>query len=144
MYSIVRESSVTLLQALTYKSDFEAERRDREAAHSKLAELEKDLAKKEGHFRLERATYEQHFGQCEKEKGASQRRMELKVQSLETSLEHCNSDLVKEKQESEKLREELKAKMNQVKQYKKENDRQKAQVCLSFVYAVVVRVDFVL
>ena len=32
------------IQVKNYKSDFEEERRDREAAHSKLADLEKDVA----------------------------------------------------------------------------------------------------
>ena len=36
--------AILSMQAKIYKSDFEEERRDREAAHSKLADLEKDMA----------------------------------------------------------------------------------------------------
>ena len=36
--------AILSMQAKIYKSDFEEERRDREAAHSKLADLEKDVA----------------------------------------------------------------------------------------------------
>ena len=33
---------------MTYKSDFEEERRDRESAHSKMADMEKQIAQLKG------------------------------------------------------------------------------------------------
>ena len=91
--------SAVLLQVQTYKLDFEDERKDREAAHGKIADV---LTTKQ---------------QLEKE-----------MKATVTSLEKLQDDVVKSKREADTLREELKAKVSQVRQYKKENDRLKGQV----------------
>ena len=106
----------------TYKLDFKAERKDQEAAHSKLADLERELAREKGQIDVERATYETHFR--EHQHG------ELKKQNekLEKDMEKLQNDLSKHKIEANKLREKILAKVSQVRQYKKENDRLKTQV----------------
>ena len=99
--------------------DFEAERKDREVAHSKLADLENTLAKEKSRIDVERAAYKKHFGQGSKEK-----------EKVEKDMDNLRSELAKHKAEEDKLREDMKAKVSQVRQYKKENDRLKAQVCV--------------
>jgi chromosome segregation ATPase len=119
------------VQIESYKLDFEAERKDRVAAHSKLADLEREMAKKKSHIDVERATYEKRFG--EYQKGAAsytEQKKQLTKQKgeLEREVDKLRSDSAKQKVEVDKLRDEVKAKVSQVRQYKKENDRLKAQV----------------
>ena len=45
-------------------------------------------------------------------------------------MDNLRSELAKHKVEEDKLREDMKAKVSQVRRYKKENDRLKAQVCV--------------
>ena len=101
-----------LMQADMYKLDFEAERRDREVAHSKLADLEKILAR-EKDFKDSTVSY----GELKKQK-----------EKLAKDVERLQSDVLKYEEETYMLREEMRAKVSQVRQYKKENDRLKAQV----------------
>ena len=119
---------ICLLQSESYKSDFEAERKDREAAHSKLADLERELAREKGHIDAERATYEKRFGEYQQEKAASYGELRKQKQTLETEIEKLKTSSAKRKAEEDKLREDVRAKVSQVRQYKKENDRLKAQV----------------
>ena len=102
--------------------DFEAERKDREAAHSKLADLERELARVKGCIGVERATCETR---CKEYQHA-----ELKNQNetLAKDIEKLQNDLAKHKREADKLHEDIRAKVSQVRQYKKENDRLKSQV----------------
>ena len=126
------------LQIVSYKSDFEAERRDREAAHSKLADLEKALEKEKGHIGYERAAYEKRFDEFQQgsaKNAASyavlkkqKEKLEKEVKASLASSEKLQEDLTKSTRESARLQEEMKAKVSQVRQYKKENDRLKAQV----------------
>ena len=120
--------------------DFEAERKDREAAHSKLADLERALAKEKSHIDVERATYEQQFEkyqQVSKKDAASYGDLKKQKEKLERELKACvatvdklQNDVVKSKREADNFRVEMQAKVSQVRQYKKENDRLKAQVCV--------------
>ena len=106
----------------SYKLDFEAERKDREAAHSKLADLERELAREKGCIDVERATYEIHFREHQHTK------LKNRNETLAKDIEKLRNDLAEHKREADKLREEIRAKVSQVRQYKKENDHLKTQV----------------
>ena len=82
---------ISIVQVKSYKSDFEDERRDREAAHSKLADLEKEVA---SHRELKKK-----YDKLEREMKAS-------VASVKKLLR----DAMESKEETEKLRGELQTK----------------------------------
>ena len=133
VHSII-DGGTFCVQVESYKLDFEAERKDREVAHSKLADLERAFEKEKGHIDAERATYEQQF---ERYQQGSRKDGDLKQQKekLERELKACvatvdkfQNDVVKSKREADNLRVEMQAKVSQVRQYQKENDRLKAQV----------------
>ena len=103
----------------SYKLDFEAERKDREIAHGKLADLEKELAREKSRIDVERAAYARDYLHIE---------LKNQDEALTKDIEKLRDDLTKQKGEADKLREEVRAKASQVRQYKKENDRLKTQV----------------
>lgn len=124
---------IVILQIESYRSDFEAERKDRESAHSKLADLERELAREKNRIDAERAAYQKHFGELQqgsKEKAASYGELEKQMEDVEK----LKADSAKHKVETDKHSLELQAKVCQVQQYKKENDCLKAQVVGFFVY----------
>ena len=102
----------------SYKSDFEAERKDREAAHSKLADLERELAKEKSSVDVEKEAQFREYVHIELKQN----------ETVAKDNEKLRSDLVKHKGETDKLREEIQAKVSQVRQYKKENKCLKSQV----------------
>ena len=120
-----------LMQADIHKLDFEEERKDRTAAHNKLADLERALAQERDHFSFERATYQKRLGEYQqglKESAASYGELKKQKTKLEKDVEKLQGDVLTCKVDADKLREDMKAKVSQVRQYKKEYDRLKAQV----------------
>ena len=82
------------MQVKSYKSDFEEERRDREVAHSKLADLEKDMATL--------GEWKKKFEKLEKENKASEATVKklladkeestLQIKRLEEKLRHKTTE----------------------------------------------------
>jgi hypothetical protein len=99
-----------MLQLKDYKLDFEAERKDREIAHGKLADLERELAREKARINVERATYERDYLHIE---------LKNQDEALTKDIEKLRNDLTKEQREADKLRGEVQAKVSQVRQYKR-------------------------
>ena len=104
-----------------YRSDFKAERRDGEEAHSQIADLQKEIAQYKGE---EASTYLQRINVLENQLAEHQ-------QSLST-VELVNQKLPREVQSAREkcqgLEQDIQAKSSQVKQYAKEVERLKQQV----------------
>ena len=132
----------------SYKTDFVAERRDREAAHGKMADMEKEIAQLKGLSSHEKAELEFEIGELKKYKDTYKE----VLQEKEDRLQFATIELEKHKkilhdleavhkkhvQESGKqiqdltsqvsqTKSELQAKVSQVKQYAKENEKVKAK-----------------
>ena len=124
---------------MSYKSDFEAERSDRENAHCKVADLQKKLTQLESLTGHERAGY-QH--ELEQDNQAIKERLQKTDQELKrhkqilTDLERvyqrhvqeASKDLDHWRNQADSRQEEVQAKSSQVKQYAKENAKLKQQV----------------
>ena len=138
---------------ITYKSDFEEERRDREAAHSKMADMEKKKAQLTGH---EGATYKHEIYELKQDKQVLKEELHKKHKEIEkvtgdfwaikadlkkyqtvlADLEIVHKKHVQAartesknlKQIAEDAMSDLQAKTSQVKQYAKENDALKKEI----------------
>ena len=97
-----------------YRDDFKAERRDRESAHSIIADLEKHSVRDcdENHLKNQLCLAEQR---CES--------LSQELTSARGEMEDC-------RHECQMLRHQLQSKSSQVKQYAKEVDRLKQAVIL--------------
>ena len=107
------------MQAELYKEDFESERRDREVAHGKFADLQKKYVYDVGELKAELAQMKENLNHhqdrlAEVEQVNHRRAMEMKSLLEEVS----------------KNQQEVQAKASQVKQQKKQVDSLKEQVCL--------------
>lgn len=117
-----------------YKSDFEEERKDREAAHSKMADMEKRFVQLEGRSGHERATYAHEVGELERDNEVIKEQLRARDQELqkvkkELEKHKCNlADLeVIHQKHVVEAKNDLLAKASQVKQYAKENETLKQQ-----------------
>ena len=119
---------------MSYKSDFEDERRDREVAHSKMADMEKELLQLKSRTGLERATLERELGELEEDKCAIKEQLQNRDQELQEVKKELEKhkqiladlEVVHQKRMTETQREHQ-AKASQVKQYAKENESLKQQ-----------------
>ena len=107
-----------------YRSDFEAERRDREEAHSQTADLQKELALYKGQPGQEANPYEQNIAVLENQLAEHQESLSA-VELLNQKL-HKEVKLARER--CHELEQDMQAKSSQVKQYAKEVDRLKQLV----------------
>ena len=132
----------------SYKSDFEEERKDRAAAHGKMADMEKEIAQLKGLSSHEKAELEHEVGELEKYKDTYKEALQDRDKKLRFAtdelekhkkilhdLETVHSRHVKKsgKQIQEltsqvsEAKSELQAKVSQVKQYSKENEKVKGK-----------------
>jgi len=102
--------------------DFESERCDREIVHGKIADHQKKYAHDVGELKEQLAQMEEHLSHHQDRlaevEQVNQRREKMKRSLLE---------------EASKNQQEVQAKTSQVKQYKKQVDSLKDQVCYSFL-----------
>ena len=134
---------------MSYKSDFEEEREDRAAAHGKMADMEKEIAHLKGRSSHEKAELKLEVDQLERDKDTykevlQDKEHKLRVATIELEkhkkvlhdLETVHSRHVQEagKQirelasQASQAKSKLQAKVSQVKQYSKENEKLKLQV----------------
>ena len=125
-----------------YKADFEEERRDRAAAHGKMADMEKEMFRLEGRIRHEKAELEFERGELTKSNDTYKEVLQQKVEELEFAtkelvkhkqilhdLETVHSRYVQEMQELKRQVSQAKTELQaEVKQYAKENKKLKLQV----------------
>ena len=79
---------------MTYKTDFEEERRDREAAHSKMADMEKTIARLEGRSGHEKARLKFELNELSKDQAT----VKEVLQQRNDELENVTKELEKHKQ----------------------------------------------
>ena len=127
---------------MSYKSDFDQERSDRENAHSKIADLQKKVVQLESLTGHERAGYQHEMVELERDSQAIKERLQKTDQELQrhkqilTDLEivyqrhvqEASKDLDHWRNQADSRQEEVQAKSSQVKQYAKENEKLKQQV----------------
>ena len=106
------------IQAELYKEDFKSERHDREVAHGKIADHEKKYAQDVGELKAELAQMEENLHQHKERLADVEQLYQRKERETRSFLE-----------EASKNQQEVQAKTSQVKQYKKQVDTLKAQVC---------------
>lgn len=140
------------MQVITYKSDFEDERRDRASAHGKVADLEKEIDRLTGRSGHEKVTFKHEIDELKRDKLAIRDELQRNQQELETAkedLETVKAELKKHQTvlvdletvhqkrvqevadlnvKAETAMSELQAKASQVKQYAKENDTLKQEI----------------
>ena len=125
-----------------YKSDFEDERKDREAAHSKMADMERKIARLEGRSGHEKALLKHEVGELERDKDTILETLQAKDRELQKHKQVLNDLEVIHQRRAQEASEEieqlksqvsqsksdLQAKASQVRQYAKENEKLKQQV----------------
>ena len=107
------------LQAQVYKEDFISERRDREAAHGKFADLQKKYAYDVRELKAELTQMEKDLNRHRDRLAEVEQVNQRRAKEMRTLLK-----------EASKNQQEVQAKTSQVKQYKKQVDSQRDQVCL--------------
>ena len=98
-----------------FQSDFADERKDREQAHSKLADLEKQLAQEQGLFAEEKAEYNRQLTIAHQEAESARKELEQATKKLEYHRRNTISDEYKVLNTAH-LKDDVRAKENQVKQ----------------------------
>ena len=106
------------IQAELYMEDFESERRDREVAHGKIADHEKKYAQDVGELKAKLAQMEEDLHQHQERLADVEQLYQRREKETRSVLE-----------EASKNQQEVQAKTSQVKQYKKQVDTLKTQVC---------------
>ena len=96
--------------------DFKSERRDREVAHGKIADHERKYAQDVGELKAELAQTEEDLHQHKERLADVEQLYQRKEREMRSVLEEASKN--------------QQAKTSQVKQYKKQVDTLKAQVCL--------------
>ena len=119
---------VTVLQAQTFQEDFEQERKDREKAHSQVAEVEERYQ-----YQLQSmVTQLNHTSQdLQKHKetlATTETLLHSHIEQLSQRLSEKDRQLAAIAKENDHLQEEVLAKTQQVKQYKKQVDQYKQEV----------------
>ena len=133
----------------SYKSDFEDERKDREAAHSKMAGMEKKITQLEGRSGYEKAVLKYEMGELESDRATILEKLQKRDEELKTAtkqlerhkeilrdleLVHQNHirDASKEieqlKRQASQTKSKQQAKASQVSQNTKENEKLKLKV----------------
>ena len=90
-------------QVVVFQSDFADERKDREQAHSKLADLEKELAQQKGLYTEEKAEYNRQLTIAHQEAESARKELEQANKELENhkatlaSVEALNQKLQQQK-----------------------------------------------
>ena len=115
VWSVIYQS----IQAELYKEDFKSERRDREVAHGKIADHEKKYAQDVGELKAKLAQMEEDLHQHQERLADVEQLYQRREKETRSVLE-----------EASKNQQEVQAKTSQVKQYKKQVDTLKVQVCL--------------
>jgi len=110
------------LQAQVYKEDFISERRDREAAHGKFADLQKKYAYDVRELKAELTQMEKDLNRHRDRLAEVEQVNQRRAKEMRTLLK-----------EASKNQQEVQAKTSQVKQYKKQVDSQRDQVCLHYL-----------
>ena len=106
------------IQAELYKEDFASERRDREVAHGKIADHERKYTQDVGELKAKLAQTQDDLHQHKERLADVEQLYQRKEREMRSVLE-----------EASKNQQEVQAKTSQVKQYKKQVDTLKAQVC---------------
>ena len=134
------------MQVESFKSDFEDERKDRATAHSKMADMQKELVQRKNLFEQEKAAYNLQIENVNERLQTTKEVLQEKDEQLQRvtkELERHKNILAdlevvhqKHVQEASKLQNEQHTKATQVKQYAKENEKLKQQVnqfCMTLV-----------
>ena len=116
-----------ILQAELYKEDFASERRDREVAHGKIADHEMKYAQDVSELKAKLAQMEENLLQHKE-----------KLADIELLYQRREKDLISVLEEASKNQEEVQAKTSQVKQYKKQVDTLKTQVCIYIFFHDII------
>ena len=112
------------MQAAIYKEDFDSERRDREAAHGKMADHQKQYVHDIGELTAKLAQMEEDL-----------HRHKERLAEVEQVNQRREREMRNILDEASKNQQEVQAKTSQVKQYKKQVDTLKTQVCF-YVHAL--------
>ena len=112
------------MQAAIYKEDFDSERRDREAAHGKMADHQKQYVHDIGELTAKLAQMEEDL-----------HRHKERLAEVEQVNQRREREMRNILDEATKNQQEVQAKTSQVKQYKKQVDTLKTQVCF-YVHAL--------
>ena len=99
--------------------DFESEQRKREVAHGKIADHQRKYAHDVGELKAQLAQMEEHLAQHQDRLAEVEQVNQRREKEMRSLLE-----------EASKNQQEVQAKTSQVKQYKKQVDSLKEQVCL--------------
>ena len=118
------------IQAELYKEDFASERREREVAYGKVADHERKYTQDVGELKAELAQMEEDLHQHKERLADIEQLYQRKEREMRSVLE-----------EASKSQQVMQAKTSQVKQYKKQVDIMKAQVCLCML-CLHVCIDF--
>ena len=108
---------VFCFQVMVYKSDFEEERKDRAVAHSKFADLEKQMTEQTNNFNEEMKAVSDEL-----------ERHKMFREELEKAVREARDNSEQWRAEAVQGHEELLAKTSQVKAYKKQVDQLKADL----------------
>ena len=111
------------IQAELYLEDFKSERRDREVAHGKIADHEKKYTQDISELKAKLAQTEEDLHQHKERLADVEQLYQRREKEMRSVLE-----------EASKNQQEVQAKTSQVKQYKKQVDTLKAQVCFCICF----------
>jgi len=118
-----------VLQAQTFKEDFEQERKDREKAHSQLGEIEK-------HYKDQLQSMEAQLKHTEQDLQKTKETLMTTDTVLHSQIEQLSERLIVKNQqvaatvaENDRLQEEVLSKTQQVEQYKQQVDQYHNRVC---------------
>ncbi len=130
----------SLIQAMTYKSDFDEERKDRAEAHSRYADLEKKMAelKKQHVQEISRITKD-----LELHKG-SLGDVEVVKFALDKELRDWQAEALQSREELQSKTSQVKAYKKQVDQLKKTSEQEKQQVIFIRTWLLISHVTYCL
>ena len=135
-----------VIQVALYKSDFEEERKDRVTAHSKMADMEKEIAQVKGLSEQQVAAYIQENNELREYQHTTREQLQCRDQELQVVkrelqkhkqnladleivhqklADESGKELGKWRSQAVKAQSQLEGKASQVKQYAKENDKLK-------------------
>ncbi len=131
MYTYAQFRWPSLIQAMTYKLDFDEERKDRAEAHSWYADLEKKMAElKKPHVQEISQITEDHKGSLGEVEGVKF--------ALDKELRDWQAEALQSREELQAKTSQVKAYKKQVDQLKETSEREKQQVIIIRIRVHVV------
>ena len=117
-----------MLQAETYKNDFQDERKDREKARGALEELRVEKEEQDKLFREEMASLQQQISGLNKERDESIAGFEIELDSSKMVIESLRKQIVKISHERDDFKNEVERRKASKHHKIKDYDRMKEQV----------------